>query len=77
MEEWEQWAREEEERTMRREVEEEGRKIKGEGGAGWQWRTSCSALLGVAVGEGDVVHEPPLKEDGGEGNDGQGRRRNG
>jgi hypothetical protein len=37
---------------MRREVEEEGCKIKGEGGAGWQWGTSCSASLGVAVGKG-------------------------
>jgi hypothetical protein len=62
MEEGEQWAREEEERTMRCEVEEEGRKIKGEGGAGWQWGTSCSASLGVAVGERDVVCKPPQKK---------------
>ncbi len=54
MEEWEQWAREEEEWTMRRKVEEEGHKIKGGVGWQWQWGTSCSALLGVAVGEGDI-----------------------
>ncbi len=34
IEEREQWAREEEEQTMRCKVEEEGRKIEGEGGAG-------------------------------------------
>jgi hypothetical protein len=51
---------------MRRKVEEEGRKIKGEGGAGWQWETSCSVLLGVAVGEGDMFiassHGKKMKE---------------
>ncbi len=31
---------------MRREVEEEGHKIEGEGGVGWQWGALCSALLG-------------------------------
>ncbi len=36
MKEREQWAREEEEWMMRREVEEEGHKIEGEGGAGWR-----------------------------------------
>jgi hypothetical protein len=41
MEEREQWAREEEKRTIRCEVEEEGCKIKGEGGAGWQWGAFC------------------------------------
>jgi hypothetical protein len=46
MEERERWAREEEEQTMRREVEEKGRKIEGEGGAGWQWGASCLASLG-------------------------------
>ncbi len=39
---------------MRLKVEEEGRKIEGEGGAGWRWGTLCSALLGVAVGGGDI-----------------------
>ena len=39
---------------MRREVEEEGRKVKGGAGWQWQWGTSCSALLGVAVAEGDM-----------------------
>ncbi len=44
MEEQESWAREEEERTMRCKVEKEGHKIRGDGGAGWQCRTSCSVL---------------------------------
>jgi hypothetical protein len=35
IEEWEQWAREEEKRRMRRKVEKEGQKIEGQ--AGWQW----------------------------------------
>ncbi len=65
MEEHEHWAREEEEQTMRREVEEEGHEIEGEGGAGWQWGTSCSASSGVVVGEGDVVCKLPRKEDRG------------
>jgi hypothetical protein len=42
MEEGEGWAREEEERTMRHKVEEEGHKIEGEGGVGWQWGILCS-----------------------------------
>jgi hypothetical protein len=54
MEEREQWAREEEEQTMRCKVEEEGRKIEGGVGWQWQWGTLCSALLGVAVGEEDM-----------------------
>ncbi len=53
IDEWEQWARKEEEWTMRCEVEEEGRKIKGEGGAGWQWGASCLASSEeLAHGEG-------------------------
>jgi hypothetical protein len=28
--------------------------MQGEGGVGWQWGTSCSALSGVAVGGGDM-----------------------
>jgi hypothetical protein len=35
MEEWERWVKEEEERTMRLKVEEDGCKIEGKGGAGW------------------------------------------
>jgi hypothetical protein len=46
MEEWEQWASEEEERTMRREVGEEELKIEGEGGVGWQWGALCLASSG-------------------------------
>jgi hypothetical protein len=46
MEERQQWAREEEERTMRCEVEGEGCTIEGEGGVGWGWRASCFTLLG-------------------------------
>jgi hypothetical protein len=37
---------------MRCKVEKEGREIEGVGGVGWQWGTLCSALLGVAVGDG-------------------------
>jgi hypothetical protein len=39
---------------MRREIKEEGREIKGEGGVGWRWGTSCSASVGGALGEGDM-----------------------
>jgi hypothetical protein len=46
MEEQERWAREEEEQKMRGKVEEEGHKIEGEGGVGWQWRALCSASSG-------------------------------
>jgi hypothetical protein len=51
-------------------VEEEGCKIKGEGGEGWQWGTLCSVFLGLAVGEGDVCCLP-WKEDGGAGTMGE------
>ncbi len=51
---------------MRRKVEEEGSKIEGEGGAGWQWGTSCSLLPELAVGEADVCCLP-WKENGGAG----------
>ncbi len=48
------------------EVDEEGCKIEGEGGYGWQWGTLCSALLGLAVGEGDMFvassHEKKMEE---------------
>jgi hypothetical protein len=33
----------------------EGGGTQGEGGVGWQWGTLCSALSGVAVGEGDMI----------------------
>ncbi len=66
MEKREQWAREEEEWMMRCKVEEEGCKIEGEGGAGWQCGTLCSVLLGVVVGEGDMFvassHRKKMKE---------------
>jgi hypothetical protein len=53
---------------MRCKVEEEGRKIEGQGGAGWSWATLCSAALGVAVEEGDMfVASSHSKEDGGAG----------
>jgi hypothetical protein len=54
MDEQECWAREKEEWTMRRKVEEEGCKIKGQAGWQWQWGTSCSASLGVVVREEDM-----------------------
>jgi hypothetical protein len=57
MKEQKQWVREEEERMMRREVEEEGHKIKGEGGAGWRWGILCLVLSGVAVGEARNTHQ--------------------
>jgi hypothetical protein len=51
---------------MRHKVEEKGRKNEEEGGKGWRWRTSCSVLFGVAVGEGDVFvvssHEKKMEE---------------
>ncbi len=66
MKEREQWVREEEERMMRRKVEEEGCKFEGEGGAGGQWGTSYPVLLGVVVREGDMFvassHGKKMKE---------------
>ncbi len=62
MEEREGWARKEEERMMGGKVEEEGCKIKGEGGVGRQWGTLCSAMLGLAVGEGDMFAASSLRK---------------
>ncbi len=61
---------------MRRKVEEEGQEIVGEGGAGWRWGTSCSASLGVAVGEGDMFVTSSYGKKMEEWEYGQGRRRN-
>jgi hypothetical protein len=77
MEEQERWAREEDERTMRREVEEEGRNIEREGGAGWRWGTSCSVSSGVAVGEKGCCLQATTVRRWRSGHKGQGRRRNG
>jgi hypothetical protein len=56
---------------MRREVEEEGHNIEGEGGAGWRWGTSRSVSSALAMGEGDFCRLP-RKEDGGAGTKGKG-----
>jgi hypothetical protein len=61
MKEQEQWAREEEEWRMIRKVEEEGCKIEGEGGAGWQSGTSCLVWLEWRWGkQGKLVNQPRL-----------------
>jgi hypothetical protein len=62
---------------MRHKVEEEGCKIEGEGGAGWQLGTSCSASKGVALGKGICLSQAPMERRWRSGNDGQGMRRNG
>ncbi len=46
---------------MRCEVEKVGCKIEGEGGAGWQWVTLCSASLEVAVGKGICSLQAPME----------------